>query len=85
MFNAINSTVERGRTETRAEGRDQGMLLQLDFLSLIGSNENHSTVFRDMAEAIMKVFAAKTTSQTSVVELPSLQIICATDKELAGV
>lgn len=48
------------------------MLLQLDFFSLIGSNENHSTVFRNMAEAIMKVFAAETSSQASVVESPCL-------------
>lgn len=48
------------------------MLLQLDFFGLIGSNENHSTVFKYIAKAIMKVFAAKTNSQASVLELPSL-------------
>lgn len=48
------------------------MFLQLDFFILIGSNENHSTAFRDMTETIMEVFAAKTSSQASVVELPSV-------------
>ena len=36
-----------------------------------------------MAEAITETFAAKTISQASVVELFSLEIICATDAEIA--
>lgn len=38
-----------------------------------------------MAEAITEVFAAKTSSQASVVELSSLEIISATDAEIARI
>lgn len=57
MVNAVNSSDERGRTEHNRRNR-LGRTPSMDIFSSVGSNESHTGVLRDKAEAIPEVFCS---------------------------